>query len=241
MADIYFVNPCESIRLSQDRGFFCSGYWDMRDCIANQKSFGEQDIITRLLNECPVELDFSKSMIDIGANVGVYTITIGPKFKQVYAFEPNLYFNYLLHANVALCNMIPNVNISKDLLSDNHNPVSFNGFCGDLGNCEQLYDKPVMIKPKTLDELEFDEIGFIKIDVEGMEERILRGGEQLLIKNNLPPILFEAWDETSSGYLGISGDRLNAHKASIFNYLESIGYQILDKWGQFDTHLAIKK
>jgi FkbM family methyltransferase len=45
-----------------------------------------------------------------------------------------------------------------------------------------------------LDRLFPDElISFIKIDVEGHEEKVLRGGEQLILRSK-PVIYFESWN-----------------------------------------------
>jgi len=46
---------------------------------------------------------------------------------------------------------------------------------------------------RTLDSFDFREVRLLKIDVEGLELAVLRGGQQTLVQNGFPPILFEAW------------------------------------------------
>ena len=51
--------------------------------------------------------------------------------------------------------------------------------------------KKIPVKTKRLDDIEItNAIGFIKIDVEGHEKNVLKGGEKL-IKKNKPPLLVE--------------------------------------------------
>lgn len=85
-----------------------------------------------------------------------------------------------------------------------------------------------------LDELNLSNIGFIKIDVEGMEEKVLRGGVGTIVRNNYPPILFELWNV---GFYNMTQEKHDSLK----NFLESLGYEILWKWGDDSTHLAIHK
>jgi FkbM family methyltransferase len=70
----------------------------------------------------------------------------------------------------------------------------------------------VKVPIRPLDSLEFDRVGFIKIDVEGHEEEALRGAQQLLQRDG-PSILVEAEDRHKAGAV----QRLRL-------YLESLGY-----------------
>ena len=67
-----------------------------------------------------------------------------------------------------------------------------------------------------------------------MEYQVLRGGLGTIIRNNYPPILFELWDVDYFGMTQEVHDRL-------VNFLEGLGYEILWKWGDYETHLAIHK
>ena len=92
---------------------------------------------------------------------------------------------------------------------------------------------------KTLDSFNLKDIGFIKIDVEGFEEKVIRGGLLTIISNNYPPILFECW---RAGQIAQDGTVFTQEKRdSLFNLLRTLGYEILEGWGNIDTHLAVHK
>jgi hypothetical protein len=49
------------------------------------------------------------------------------------------------------------------------------------------------IELRTLDSFELRDVRMIKLDVEGLEQAVLEGGRQTLVRNGFPPLLFEAW------------------------------------------------
>ena len=175
--------------------------------------------------------DFSKNLVDIGAGVGEYSWTL--PFKHAYAFEPNKTMIYKLHANAVLYDKVNDIDTYQCLLSDKVEEVNFDGFFTDDGGYE-LYnnENSLKIKTTTLDTFNLDNIGLIKIDVEGMEEKVLRGGIGTIIRNNYPPILFECWEVGTCGMTQEKHDKL-------FDYIKSLGYEIFEFWGDSETHLAI--
>ena len=80
----------------------------------------------------------------------------------------------------------------------------------------------------TLDSYELSNINFIKIDVEGHEEKVLRGGVQTLERNQWPPILFESWPERMTN---VPAKEL---RESLFAFLASLGYTITQILGGTD-------
>jgi FkbM family methyltransferase len=77
-------------------------------------------------------------------------------------------------------------------------------------------DKYVNVKVKTLDsladELELDEVTFIKIDAEGSELNVLRGAERTLKEND--------------AFLSIAAYHLPNELREISNFLRDIGYEV---------------
>ena len=85
-----------------------------------------------------------------------------------------------------------------------------------------------------LDSFNIENVGLIKIDVEGFEEKVIRGSLLTIIKSNYPPILFECWDVNFCNMTQEKHD-------SLFNLLKTLGYEIFEYWGDFETHLAVHK
>jgi hypothetical protein len=68
-----------------------------------------------------------------------------------------------------------------------------------------------------LDLLAFSDVKLIKIDVEGHELEVLRGGIETIKANNYPPIIFEAW--TWKPWY-------QEKRTALFEYLKGHGYEI---------------
>lgn len=190
-------------------------------------------IIQKILNNEEGFFDFSKNLVDIGACLGEYCWLL--PFNHAYAFEPNKTSLYRMHTNLVLHDRVDSVDTFNCILSDKDETVKFDGFCTNVGD-QEGYNSTIATeyKTRTLDEFGLDNIGLIKIDVEGMEERVLKGGIGTIIRNNYPPILFECFDVDLWGMTQEKHDNL-------FNFLQSFGYEILEHWGDFETHLAIHR
>ena len=69
----------------------------------------------------------------------------------------------------------------------------------------------------ALDDIGFEDVKLIKIDVEGHELEVLQGGVETLKANNYPPIIFEAW--TWKPWY-------QEKRKALFDYLKGLGYHI---------------
>jgi FkbM family methyltransferase len=132
-------------------------------------------------------------IIDIGAHVGLYTL-YSKFFKNhtFYSFEPyNIAFNHLIN-NIKL-NEIKNVKLFNIGLSNKieQKLLKIPGGCKGLAT---LADKPIrmeknhkklIISVDTIDNLFFNKnikVDFIKIDTEGWEYNIIKGGLKTINK-----------------------------------------------------------
>lgn len=193
--------------------------------------YDEYEIIEKIRENKEGYFDFSKNMIDIGACYGAYTSLLD--FKYNYAFEPNKEMCCLLYANIQLKNKVYNTDVYNVALDNHFGHTKFDGFAcegSDSPDYNDNYSYTVDVKP--LDSYNTTNVGFIKIDVEGFEERVLRGGIGTIIRNNYPPILFECWEVGTCGMTQEKHDKL-------FDYIKSLGYEIFEFWGDSETHLAI--
>jgi FkbM family methyltransferase len=182
-----------------------------------------------------------KAFIDIGAHVGTYTWTCGKKASHTYSFECSPKTFCYLAANVALHRLEYQVSLFNIALGNEEKEVEYiirsedgggNGV-KSLSSADQYY-KRVKIPMRTLDSYHLDQIGFIKIDVEGFEKEVLEGARETLQRNGYPPILFESWGPYKEKE-DVPACQL---RTELFTSLEKMGYEIINFVDVIDTFLA---
>jgi len=136
--------------------------------------------------------------LDIGANVGSYTILAsGVCRAATWAFEPDPDAVRSLKRNLAINNLNKLVTVYELALGDADDEIPFTvGY--DTGNrvASSFGEKNVrMVRQQRLDSLigggRPDPIIMIKMDVEGYGEEVLRGARALLANNRLKIIVAE--------------------------------------------------
>ena len=152
--------------------------------------------------------DKSKDALDIGVYRGVYSYKLSQNFKTVHSFEPNPLLYPYLEKN--LKKVINNMILYNLALSDVSGPselrLPIRSKSIFKNNIEELFKlgaatmhpkniidncKKVPIQMKRLDDIKIkNNIGFIKIDVEGHEKNVIQGGLDT-IKRNKPILLIE--------------------------------------------------
>jgi len=160
-------------------------------------------------------------LLDIGANIGYYTVQVARKATagKVIAFEPDPANFDRLQRNAAL-NGVNNVVLHNAALSDKGGNMRlykhpFN--TGDYrlyndGDFEEFVDVPTL----RLDDVVNEPVDVIKIDVQGFEYFVMKGGEAMLNRYK-PMILTEFWPRglTNSG----------VQPKAYLDLLETKGYQ----------------
>jgi FkbM family methyltransferase len=204
------------------------------DLISNhlKKELYENDIhqlaLKLLINEP------SGTVLDIGANLGTFCVPLARKIPKLkfHAFEPQRIINYQLCANIII-NSLDNVytyelalsNEDADIelaMPDYTKETNIGAFSIDKEVRKNEYECATVnttdkIQLVPLDFLTFSDVKLIKIDVEGHELEVLRGGIETIKANNYPPIIFEAW--TWKPWY-------QEKRKSLLEYLEGHGYQI---------------
>ena len=133
--------------------------------------------------------------LDVGAYKGVYTYFISKYSKKVYAFEPNPKSYEILKKTVN-----SNVKVLPYALSDKTSsnflkiPKGKKGYSNQGGSIRNVkldknYGK-LKVQTKKIDDLKLKNVGFIKIDAEGVELKVLEGAKKL-IKKYKPTLLIE--------------------------------------------------
>lgn len=130
--------------------------------------------------------------IDIGANIGYHSIYMSKKFKKVYSFEPQKEIFHILNLNIKK-NNITNIIAYNNAVGEQNKEIKLSCNNNFIHNSIKKIDEngceiTNMIKLDDIKEL--NNIGYIKIDVEGYEYNVLRGAINLINKNR-PVIIFE--------------------------------------------------
>lgn len=131
--------------------------------------------------------------LDIGANIGNHSVYFSPLFGRIVSFEPNPSNFELLKLNASLSH---NIDVRNFGLGESEKIIELYENEVNLGGTSAVYRKgeakPVQVAIKKLDalDLDFADLGLIKIDVEGMEAEVIKGA-RATIARHLPIILFE--------------------------------------------------
>jgi FkbM family methyltransferase len=150
--------------------------------------------------------------LDGGANIGAYSRVLMQRFERVIAFEPAPDTFACLARNLQEWGGAERVELHQNALSDRRESVSLGTEPGRRSPSRRVMGGG-NIEALRIDDLELQELSFLKIDVEGYEERALRGAEQTLQRCQ-PLVMFEDKPKKSRHF----GDPRGAH-----HYLESIG------------------
>ena len=154
-------------------------------------------------------------VVEAGANIGSHTLALaqqtGPR-GAVFAFEPQRILFQTLCGNMAL-NSVTNARCSQAALGSESGEIivpqidycrenNYGGFA--LGS----YERGERVSLVTIDGLSLPRCDLIKIDVEGMEESVLRGAQETIARFR-PPLYVECHDD-----------------ASLMRYIDSIDYDM---------------
>ena len=128
----------------------------------------------------------AKRVVDVGAHIGTVSIPLAKLGKNVVAFEPSPEsFKYLIR-NAELNGVT--IDARNKGLADT--PGRAHSVARQSGNAgAHTLEAGDEIKVSTLD-AEIQDADFIKIDVEGMELAVLKGG-QALLERSRPAVYFE--------------------------------------------------
>jgi len=173
-----------------------------------------------------------KVILDIGAHTGTYTMSLAPYCKHVYAFEPQKMTYYALCGGVALSNLRNVTCVNKGLGSaDQVGEMTLHIVSSDGGGSTIQLESESVLATETivvdmLDNMNLQDISFIKMDVENNEKYVLEGAVETIKRCNYPHILFECNDRVK-------------HE-DLFSFIEGLSYNIIIINGVQNMYLACK-
>lgn len=180
-----FIGMCLDIYLKDE--FFELKDKSLRDNIKNKLQFyfyQEGAYETE-----KVQVEENDTVIDAGANMGMFSILAAKKGAKVYAFEPQGIFNDYLVKNLKLNRVESNVFTSDLAISSQAQKANLSV------NAENLLSASININrngdffpvnctsiDRWVEENNINRIDFIKADIEGAERLLLDGAKQTLVK-----------------------------------------------------------
>lgn len=161
---------------------------------------------------------------DIGANFGYYSVTLAEYLKpkgRVFAFEPHPATRDRLERHVAMNQLGEVVKVMPCALSDAPGTLRMTFREDNTGAAHISSEGNIEVEVSTLDSFcdlhELSRLDFVKIDVEGFEVRVLRGGEHTL--RTLRPKLFVEM-------LPVQLERTGSSAAELADTLRGYGYSL---------------
>ncbi len=172
--------------------------------------------------------DPAKTTLDIGANDGTYSMYLCRFAARLYCFEPlpwlvdGMKKKFRGTKNVTLENCALGaqaetatirIPVTKSKRYDTRSSLA-GSFDGQLINGEKVLEiKEVKVAVKKLDDFRLENVGFIKMDVEGFELEALKGARETILRNR--PNLFIEIEQRHHADMPIT---------RIFEFIGQLGY-----------------
>lgn len=149
--------------------------------------------------------------IDVGGHVGLWSMWLVKHFDRVVAFEPVPEHRELFQLNVSMdnCRLVPEALGNTDEIVDMEIPLETTGNAHvaigkrhpGTRHVPNLDSQRVIhgVRIRMLDSFPgLDDVGFIKIDVEGFEKQVVEGGKELILRAK--PIMVVEQKKNESAY-----------------------------------------
>jgi FkbM family methyltransferase len=159
-------------------------------------------------------------VLDIGANIGYFTLILAKQAKLVHAFEPEARNFQLLKKNIEL-NKISNVKLHNMAVAETNGKTMLH-LCEPNRGMHRVYPSQWCnegsneIQTVRIDDM-IHQADFIKMDIEGAELGALRGMTHLLKKRDVT-IIMEFHPPSIAEY--------GANPRDIYDFMKGSGYDI---------------
>lgn len=142
-----------------------------------------------------------RTAVDVGAHVGGWTKIMAERFKAVHCFEPVQALVAQLHK---LARITPNIHLHRcalghvagsfHLMGEKH---SLNWIDFSKRGCNRADERECVVK--RLDDYNLEDVDLLKIDAEGADLLVLRGGDDT-IRRCRPVIIMESKPDFEERY-----------------------------------------
>lgn len=189
-------------KLRQDETLFYLPYWDtdlIQSSIVINDGYYEEATLYYIQKKYEDRIK-GKIILDIGANIGNHSIFFLKHLfpAKVCSFEPVKPTFEILEKNVSINHLEDIIEIHNIAVGDRNYRGTYDTYdLNNIGGTSIYEQEDGGIDIITIDELNLQNVGFIKIDVEGFEEKVVRGALDT-IKRFHPVMLIEIWETTKS-------------------------------------------
>jgi FkbM family methyltransferase len=194
-------------RRLREMGVEPRGHW-MYDIYRQSARAGEFDLLPRFVPP-------GKAAVDVGANAGMYTVKLAAMCRRVLAIEPLGDYAWLGDELPPNCRFAAFAAGAEAGRAELNVPAPDGNRMGGLASLLDLEPwgytecETEAVQVRTLDNLadEYladENVGFVKIDVEGAELEVLRGATALLERDR-PNLQVELWKDHVPGAVQFIG------------------------------------
>jgi len=165
--------------------------------------------------------------LDIGSNIGSYSVSMMDLCDDIIAFEPHPFTSKRSKMNFLL-NNVDESKVKQLALSNEVGKIHFSDYGGSSTINHIIDSGGIEVKVTTLDKFAEDnhfsvnDNYIIKVDVEGFEQQVFEGGKNFLTNFNIKGIVFECFS-----------------KDGVFNVLKNYGYNNIKKLSE-NNYFATK-
>ena len=193
-----------------------------------QKSIAESGVPYEapMLNDMAARLSAESAVLDVGANIGNHTFYLANAVGcKVLAFEPNSELVAAMRMTIEHGSLKNLVNVYDFALGDREVMAHFKELKPDNLGAQTLQLGEGNIQVHTLDSIQgIERVDAVKVDVEGMELNVLKGGRNLLEK--FKPLIYVEC---------ISIERFR----EVLSFVTQLGYEYSETFNATPTHLFL--
>ena len=211
------IGGYQDISIVESRILRCYSHIDCTPLIvyAGLYDFHEMNFLLRYLRS-------DDNFLDVGGNVGIYAILASSIVTsgKIHVFEPSEISRNLLNENIIL-NNLKNIQVYPFAVGNTRGMVKFT--C-NMESMNHIAIKDLENNCETVEQVTLDDtVGFTnfslgKVDVEGAEMLVFKGGENMLETHNPPVWIFELGDASVNfGYT----------RKELINYIRQFNFRLV--------------